>query len=192
MVKRFWVGEGEAESARGNQNDSHWGMGSSEESLLSSGLQPCSQSHYAEVTRLCCVVEESIGLKGVLVLDLSPQLSSPPKDSGLREGSQKRLGGEGHQLDNRCSFLLTACGETLQDSTGNFSSPEYPNGYSAHMHCVWRISVTPGEKVTAHSARCEGPWVRGPYFWGVDEYPGQRHRQPLAFFPACSGRDRGR
>lgn len=45
-------------------------------------------------------------------------------------------------------FPLTACGETLQDSTGNFSSPEYPNGYSAHMHCVWRISVTPGEKVT--------------------------------------------
>ncbi|KAB0396266.1 hypothetical protein E2I00_018972, partial [Balaenoptera physalus] len=42
---------------------------------------------------------------------------------------------------------LTACGETLQDSTGNFSSPEYPNGYSAHMHCVWRISVTPGEKI---------------------------------------------
>ncbi|KAK2093792.1 hypothetical protein P7K49_027530 [Saguinus oedipus] len=40
-----------------------------------------------------------------------------------------------------------ACGETLQDSTGNFSSPEYPNGYSAHMHCVWRISVTPGEKL---------------------------------------------
>uniref|UniRef100_A0ACB8EY82 Bone morphogenetic protein 1 n=1 Tax=Sphaerodactylus townsendi TaxID=933632 RepID=A0ACB8EY82_9SAUR len=40
-----------------------------------------------------------------------------------------------------------ACGETLQDSQGNFSSPEFPNGYSAHMHCIWRISVTPGEKI---------------------------------------------
>lgn len=44
---------------------------------------------------------------------------------------------------------FAACGETLQDSQGNFSSPEFPNGYSAHMHCVWRISVTPGEKVPA-------------------------------------------
>lgn len=46
-----------------------------------------------------------------------------------------------------CFCPFTACGETLQDSQGNFSSPEFPNGYSAHMHCVWRISVTPGEKV---------------------------------------------
>lgn len=40
-----------------------------------------------------------------------------------------------------------ACGETLQDSVGNFSSPGYPNGYPSYTHCVWRISVTPGEKV---------------------------------------------
>ncbi|MEE6528544.1 hypothetical protein FKM82_030996, partial [Ascaphus truei] len=40
-----------------------------------------------------------------------------------------------------------ACGETLQDSQGNFSSPGFPNGYSAYMHCVWRLSVTPGEKI---------------------------------------------
>uniref|UniRef100_A0A8C0KZL2 Metalloendopeptidase n=1 Tax=Canis lupus dingo TaxID=286419 RepID=A0A8C0KZL2_CANLU len=57
-------------------------------------------------------------------------------------------------------LLLTACGETLQDSTGNFSSPEYPNGYSAHMHCVWRISVTPGEKVTMHARLCQDPRAR--------------------------------
>uniref|UniRef100_A0A452TJA2 Metalloendopeptidase n=1 Tax=Ursus maritimus TaxID=29073 RepID=A0A452TJA2_URSMA len=59
-----------------------------------------------------------------------------------------RLGGLGVCSRQFSHFLsLTACGETLQDSTGNFSSPEYPNGYSAHMHCVWRISVTPGEKI---------------------------------------------
>lgn len=39
------------------------------------------------------------------------------------------------------------CGDNLQDSTGNFSSPGFPNGYAAYAHCVWRISVTPGEKV---------------------------------------------
>ncbi|XP_074837804.1 bone morphogenetic protein 1 isoform X3 [Carettochelys insculpta] len=44
-------------------------------------------------------------------------------------------------------YRCPVCGETLQDSQGNFSSPEFPNGYPAHMHCVWRISVTPGEKI---------------------------------------------
>ncbi|XP_067400598.1 bone morphogenetic protein 1 isoform X4 [Emydura macquarii macquarii] len=44
-------------------------------------------------------------------------------------------------------YRCPACGETLQDSQGNFSSPEFPNGYPAHIHCVWRISVTPGEKI---------------------------------------------
>uniref|UniRef100_A0A8C1V629 Metalloendopeptidase n=1 Tax=Cyprinus carpio TaxID=7962 RepID=A0A8C1V629_CYPCA len=36
---------------------------------------------------------------------------------------------------------------SLQDSTGNFSSPGFPNGYAAYLHCIWRISVTPGEKI---------------------------------------------
>ncbi|XP_073181516.1 bone morphogenetic protein 1 isoform X6 [Lepidochelys kempii] len=44
-------------------------------------------------------------------------------------------------------YRCPACGETLQDSQGNFSSPEFPNGYPAHVHCIWRISVTPGEKI---------------------------------------------
>uniref|UniRef100_A0A671T683 Metalloendopeptidase n=1 Tax=Sinocyclocheilus anshuiensis TaxID=1608454 RepID=A0A671T683_9TELE len=39
------------------------------------------------------------------------------------------------------------CGDSLQESSGNFSSPGFPNGYSAYMHCIWRISVTPGEKI---------------------------------------------
>ncbi|KAJ3603850.1 hypothetical protein NHX12_028591 [Muraenolepis orangiensis] len=47
---------------------------------------------------------------------------------------------------NSCS-TRTRCGDSLQESSGNFSSPGYPNGYSAYMHCIWRISVTPGEKI---------------------------------------------
>uniref|UniRef100_A0A8C5K7S6 Metalloendopeptidase n=1 Tax=Jaculus jaculus TaxID=51337 RepID=A0A8C5K7S6_JACJA len=46
-----------------------------------------------------------------------------------------------------CHFAHAACGETLQDSTGNFSAPGFPNGYPSYSHCVWRISVTPGEKI---------------------------------------------
>uniref|UniRef100_A0A452V7P4 Metalloendopeptidase n=1 Tax=Ursus maritimus TaxID=29073 RepID=A0A452V7P4_URSMA len=44
-------------------------------------------------------------------------------------------------------FPCAACGETLQDTTGNFSAPGFPNGYPSYSHCVWRISVTPGEKI---------------------------------------------
>lgn len=50
-------------------------------------------------------------------------------------------------LYQNCCFAYAACGETLQDTTGNFSAPGFPNGYPSYSHCVWRISVTPGEKV---------------------------------------------
>ena len=46
-----------------------------------------------------------------------------------------------------CFFFLSACGETLQESNGNLSSPGFPNGYPSYTHCIWRVSVTPGEKV---------------------------------------------
>lgn len=49
-----------------------------------------------------------------------------------------------------CVCSCTGCGDSLQDSSGNFSSPGFPNGYSAYKHCIWRISVTPGEKVWAY------------------------------------------
>ncbi|KAF7665356.1 hypothetical protein LDENG_00145120 [Lucifuga dentata] len=44
-------------------------------------------------------------------------------------------------------YKCAQCGDSLQDSVGNFSSPGFPNGYAAYAHCVWRISVTPGEKI---------------------------------------------
>ncbi|XP_047426669.1 bone morphogenetic protein 1-like isoform X2 [Mugil cephalus] len=44
-------------------------------------------------------------------------------------------------------YKCAKCGDSLQDSTGNLSSPGFPNGYSAYAHCVWRISVSPGEKI---------------------------------------------
>ena len=52
-----------------------------------------------------------------------------------------------YRLTLSCVMCWTECGESLQDSAGNFSSPGFPNGYAAYAHCVWRISVTPGEKV---------------------------------------------
>ncbi|XP_068113667.1 tolloid-like protein 2 isoform X1 [Hyperolius riggenbachi] len=44
-------------------------------------------------------------------------------------------------------YKCPACGETLLASSGNFSAPGYPSGNPSYTHCIWRISVTPGEKI---------------------------------------------
>ncbi|XP_061731793.1 bone morphogenetic protein 1-like isoform X2 [Nerophis ophidion] len=61
-------------------------------------------------------------------------------------GQRLRLS-KGDIAQARKLYKCARCGKTLQDSSGNFSSPDFPNGYSAYVHCVWRISVTPGEKI---------------------------------------------
>ncbi|XP_061782742.1 bone morphogenetic protein 1-like isoform X2 [Nerophis lumbriciformis] len=61
-------------------------------------------------------------------------------------GQRLRLS-KGDIAQARKLYKCARCGKTLQDSSGNFSSPDFPNGYSEYVHCVWRISVTPGEKI---------------------------------------------
>uniref|UniRef100_A0AAY4DT21 Metalloendopeptidase n=1 Tax=Denticeps clupeoides TaxID=299321 RepID=A0AAY4DT21_9TELE len=73
----------------------------------------------------------------------------PSRDeNGVRPaiGQRTRLS-KGDIAQAKKLYRCPACGETLQDSMGNFSSPGYPNGYPSYTHCVWRISVTPGEKI---------------------------------------------
>ncbi|GCC24748.1 hypothetical protein chiPu_0003150 [Chiloscyllium punctatum] len=69
-------------------------------------------------------------------------------ENGVRPaiGQRARLS-KGDIAQARKLYRCPACGETLQESTGNFSSPGFPNGYPSYTHCVWRISVTPGEKI---------------------------------------------
>ncbi|GCB68137.1 hypothetical protein scyTo_0012236, partial [Scyliorhinus torazame] len=69
-------------------------------------------------------------------------------ENGIRPpiGQRTRLS-KGDISQARKLYRCPACGDTLQDSMGNFSSPGFPNGYSSFTHCVWRISVTPGEKI---------------------------------------------
>lgn len=61
-------------------------------------------------------------------------------------GQRTRLS-KGDIAQARKLYKCARCGDSLQESSGNFSSPGFPNGYSAYAHCVWRISVTPGEKI---------------------------------------------
>ncbi|KAF1377489.1 hypothetical protein PFLUV_G00201330 [Perca fluviatilis] len=61
-------------------------------------------------------------------------------------GQRTRLS-KGDIAQARKLYQCARCGDSLQDSAGNFSSPGFPNGYSAYAHCVWMISVTPGEKI---------------------------------------------
>ncbi|KAA0704371.1 Bone morphogenetic protein 1 [Triplophysa tibetana] len=61
-------------------------------------------------------------------------------------GQRTRLS-KGDIAQARKLYKCPRCGESLQDSTGNFSSPGFPNGYAAYSNCIWRISVTPGEKI---------------------------------------------
>ncbi|XP_041119113.1 dorsal-ventral patterning tolloid-like protein 1 isoform X2 [Polyodon spathula] len=73
----------------------------------------------------------------------------PSRDeNGIRPaiGQRTRLS-TGDIAQARKLYRCPACGETLQESSGNFSSPGFPNGYPSYTHCVWRISVTPGEKI---------------------------------------------
>eukprot|EP00064_Thunnus_orientalis_P008995 superscaffoldBa00001110_g9018 len=94
-------------------------------------------------------VEQESDLKESVILGVFLDTILPRYDvNGARPpiGQRTRLS-KGDISQARKLYKCTKCGDSLQESTGNFSSPGFPNGYSAYAHCVWRISVTPGEKI---------------------------------------------
>ncbi|XP_010772618.1 bone morphogenetic protein 1-like isoform X1 [Notothenia coriiceps] len=76
-------------------------------------------------------------------------------------------------------YKCARCGNSLQESSGNFSSPGFPNGYSAYAHCVWRISVTPGEKIVLNFTSMD--LFRSHLCWydHVEVRDGFRRKAPL-------------
>ncbi|CAN9504895.1 unnamed protein product [Ophioblennius macclurei] len=82
--------------------------------------------------------------RGIFLDTISPRYDV----NGVRPsiGQRTKLS-KGDIAQARKLYKCAKCGDSLQDSTGNLSSPGFPNGYSAYAHCVWRISVTPGEKI---------------------------------------------
>ncbi|XP_038060664.1 bone morphogenetic protein 1 homolog isoform X1 [Patiria miniata] len=61
-------------------------------------------------------------------------------------GQRKQLS-EGDITQANLLYKCPACGRTLQETTGNFSSPGWPEQFNSRESCVWRISVTPGETI---------------------------------------------
>jgi len=43
--------------------------------------------------------------------------------------------------------ILPDCGRHLTESTGNFSSPGYPNNYPNNAYCTWTITAPPGHVI---------------------------------------------
>ncbi|XP_012968328.1 membrane frizzled-related protein [Mesocricetus auratus] len=60
--------------------------------------------------------------------------TTPPATTGQQEGAVSST----HQ---------TTCGGLLPGPRGFFSSPNYPDLYPPHSHCVWHIQVAPGQTV---------------------------------------------
>ncbi|MGH0167823.1 UNVERIFIED_CONTAM: hypothetical protein FKN15_053442 [Acipenser sinensis] len=89
-------------------------------------------------------VRISMATEGIFLDTILPRYDV----NGVRPpiGQRTRLS-KGDIAQARKLYKCSACGDSLQNSSGNFSSPGFPNGYSAYMHCIWRISVTPGEKI---------------------------------------------
>ncbi|XP_069741942.1 tolloid-like protein 2 [Narcine bancroftii] len=82
--------------------------------------------------------------RGVFLDTILPQRD----DLGMRPtiGQRVKLS-QGDIRQARKLYRCPACGESLQDSFGNFSTPGFPTRSPSYSHCVWRLSVTPGEKI---------------------------------------------
>ncbi|XP_072037692.1 bone morphogenetic protein 1 homolog isoform X2 [Amphiura filiformis] len=83
--------------------------------------------------------------RGIWLDTVVPQKEN---ESGVRPeiGQRKRLS-EGDIIQANKLYQCPSCGRTLQETTGNFSSPGWPKNYQNEEVCVWRISVTPGETI---------------------------------------------
>lgn len=108
-----------------------------------------------------------------------------PKDDGNRKkppeiGQRIRLS-EGDISQTNLLYRCPKCGRTLQKPSDTFMTPNYqsPANHSSSEHCEWRITATPGERISLNitdidiyqsSADCsdnflevrDGYWIKSP------------------------------
>ncbi|XP_030834881.1 bone morphogenetic protein 1 homolog isoform X1 [Strongylocentrotus purpuratus] len=106
----------------------------------------------------------------------------PRKDpeSGIRPeiGQRKHLS-EGDIIQANLLYKCPSCGRTLLESTGNFSSPEWPGQYDGDQTCVWRISVTPGETISLQFTGFELVGSDGCWYNYLEVRDGHWRHSPL-------------
>lgn len=83
--------------------------------------------------------------KGMFLDTIRPRVDG---ETGIRPniGQRTRLS-EGDIAQATKLYQCPLCGYTLQGTSGNLTSPGWPAEYPMYAYCVWRISVTPGEKI---------------------------------------------
>ena len=70
------------------------------------------------------------------------KLTGKPRNIGQRQGLS-----EGDIRQTKKLYKCKACGGSLLESEGQFTSPNHPEQYLDNLDCEWRISVTSGEKI---------------------------------------------
>eukprot|EP00058_Branchiostoma_floridae_P028277 XP_002613768.1 hypothetical protein BRAFLDRAFT_84525 [Branchiostoma floridae] len=100
-------------------------------------------------------------------------------ESGLRPniGQRSHLS-KGDIAQANKLYKCKSCGYTLQETTGNFTSPGWPNKYPPNADCEWRISVTPGEKIVLNFTYMDIVPSRGCWYDYVEIRDGHWRKSP--------------
>jgi len=107
-------------------------------------------------------------------------LANKDEQSGIRPriGQRIQLSSGDIRQANKL-YSCPDCGGTLQMSSGEIFSPNYPDGYDSGLSCVWRISVTPGEKIVVRFRSLEVFNSKNCYYDHLVIHDGHWQRSPL-------------
>lgn len=83
--------------------------------------------------------------RGTYLDTIQPQ-DDPVTNKRPEIGQRIRLS-EGDISQTNLLYNCPKCGKTLQNPTGTFTSPNYPQPPGEHDRCEWRITATHGEKI---------------------------------------------
>uniref|UniRef100_H2ZHT6 Metalloendopeptidase n=1 Tax=Ciona savignyi TaxID=51511 RepID=H2ZHT6_CIOSA len=113
-----------------------------------------------------------------MFLDTIRPMANP--ETGVRPSiGQRTQLSEGDVRQAKKLYNCPTCGRTLQTTTGNITSPNWPAAYPAYSDCEWRISVTPGEKIVMDFTSLNVFRSRGCWYDYIEIRDGHWERSPL-------------
>nr|NP_001071840.1 Tolloid protein [Ciona intestinalis]BAE06735.1 Tolloid [Ciona intestinalis] len=115
--------------------------------------------------------------KGMFLDTIRPMVD---QETGMRPSiGQRTQLSEGDVIQANKLYSCPTCGSTMQSTTGNISSPNWPASYPAYSNCEWRISVTPGEKIVMDFTSLNIFRSRGCWYDYIEIRDGHWERSPL-------------